>query len=222
MCVKIDPDVDLGWTSSTTVSLLYDEHFIGEATFKNSRVIPDDFNMAWFNLKGIKIWNMHGFKAFIQHIIPRARDGRQLERGAPTVALAIDEKDHKLSVNIRLDTMGFAKALEPTIRRTGDEIKIAFFIRNPTRVGIRFAEAHFVLQKDGCTLAKLQGTFNILPLDDKQEYVLKGCIRTNIDLCGRAVLKGADLDNYGSTWYIHAIRQFEMEVDLDEMIHGEL
>lgn len=200
------------------MSLFYDELFIGEANFKNSYLIPDESNMAYFDLRGIKIWNMHGFKGFIQRIIPRPSDGSQLESRTPTAALEIDKNGHKLSMSIRLDEIGPVKALESTVWRTNDRIKIIFVIQNPTRVGINFGESHFRLQKDGCSLATLQGEFNISLLDHRQEYILEGFMHSDTKLCGRAFLKGVGLEENEDTWYIHAIRQFEMEIDLDEVI----
>ncbi|KAH8131449.1 hypothetical protein LI328DRAFT_126800 [Trichoderma asperelloides] len=57
--------------------------------------------------------------------------------------------------------------------------------------------------------------------DDDEQYVLTGNINPCIRLSGTAVLKGVCLDKNADTWFIHAIRQFEMEINLDEVIYGK-
>ncbi|UKZ59071.1 uncharacterized protein TrAtP1_000389 [Trichoderma atroviride] len=221
VCVKPAPGIDLGWTSSTKVSLLYNELLVGEADLETGNVFLTETNVAFYNLEGFKIWNMHGFKAFIQHVIPRPRDESQLEGRGPAVALKIDDKGHKLAISIRLDMMGFAKTLISTVRRIDDEIEVVFFIQNPTRVGICFGETRFILEKDCRILARLYGKFNIVSDDGMQKFQVKGPICSDTTLFGKAILKGVSADKHSDTWYTPAIRLFEMEVDLDALIEGE-
>lgn len=220
--VKFGPEVDLGWTSSTTVSLLYGSLLVGEAKLDDTYIMPDESNDATLHLEDVEIWNMHGFRNFICHIVPRPRGIFQHKNGGPAVALKMDKRGHQLSMSIRLDTMGFAKALEPTIRRIDDRIEIDFFIENTTKVALLFGEAHFILEEDGCTLANLKGAFNITWYEESQMVRVEGSIPSDTTLSGRAILRGvAAEDGDEDTWYIHAIRLFEMGVDLDSIIYGK-
>ncbi|KAL6910374.1 hypothetical protein GGI43DRAFT_427041 [Trichoderma evansii] len=220
--IEVGSDIDLGWISSTRVSLLYDGTLIGEAELKGSYIIPDEFNMIKLELDDIEIRNMIGFKAFIRRVIPHPRDGSQLEGKTPVALLKTVENGHTLAMVINLDRMGVAEALHPPVRRNHDKIQITFFVRNPTNVFIYFEETRFNLQKDGRILATLEGEFFIRNCGEDDEYVLTGDIDPNIELFGTAVLKGVGLDVKANTWCIHAIREFELEIDLDEIIHGEL
>ncbi|UKZ86130.1 uncharacterized protein TrAFT101_001970 [Trichoderma asperellum] len=217
--IEAGSGIDLGWISSTKVSLLYDGTLIGEASLKDNYIIPNEYNMINLVLQKIEIRNMIAFKALIRHVIPQPRDRCQLEDKAPSAALEILENGHTISMVINLDNMGVAKALDPIVRHIGDKIEITFVVRNPTNVIIFFDKTHFKLQKDGRTLATLEGTFFLIgSTDDDQQYVLTGNLNPYIRLFGTAVLKGVCLDEDADTWFIHAIRQFEMEINLDNVI----
>ncbi|KAM0463588.1 hypothetical protein ACHAO4_000305 [Trichoderma viride] len=219
---EVGSDIDLGWISSTRVSLLYNDTLVGESELKDSYIIPDESNMVNLDLQNIEIQNMIGFKNFIQHVIPQPRDWNLQETGAPVAALEMVDNGHTLAIVINLDNMGVAEAFHSTVRRTNDEIKITFSVRNPTNVQIYFEQTHFNLQQDGHILATLEGDFFIRNLNDAQEeYTLTGEIEPDVELFGTAVLKGVGLDQDADTWYIHAVRQFEMEVNLDEVISSK-
>lgn len=222
MGVKFGPEVDLGWTSSTTVSLHFGSLLIGEVKLDDTYIMLNESNEAILNLGNVQIWNMHGFKLFIERVVPRSRCEYQQRNGSPDIALKMDERGHQLSMSIQLYAMGFAKALEPRVRRIDDRIEIDFFIENTTKVELLFGEAKFILEQDGCILAKLEGVFNITWFEERKEVGVIGSIPSDTTLRGRAVLKGAGLeDEDRESWYIHAIRLFEMEVDLDATIYGE-
>ncbi|KAL9489508.1 hypothetical protein ACSS6W_001785 [Trichoderma asperelloides] len=189
---KVGSSIDLGWISSTRVSLLYNGILIGEARFEDNYIIPDESNMVDFELQEMEIQNMLAFKAFIRHVIPQPRDRCQLKRKGPFAALEIVENGHMLSMAIHLDKMGVAEALDPVVHHA-----------------------------DGRILAILEGEFSIMNADDDEQYVLTGNINPCIRLSGTAVLKGVCLDKNADTWFIHAIRQFEMEINLDEVIYGK-
>jgi hypothetical protein len=212
---KIGPGVDLGWISSTAVSLFYGQVLIGEASIEDKYIIPEDNNIH-IELNDVEIRDMFGFKTFIQHIMPQVKREHPPESGAPAVALEIVENGHKLSMTINLDSLGTIKTTIPTVRRTLDEIEITFSLQNPTAVEIYFGETHFILQRDGVTVARLQGRVDI-DSGCNPECVLKGKIQQGRMLFGKAILKGAGLESKANTWLIHAIRQFEIEVNLDEM-----
>lgn len=220
--IRVDPGLDLGWTSSTTLSLFYGRTLIGEATLKDNCVIPDSWNEVYIEFGDIEIQDMTGFKSFVRHVIPQPRHGLRIPHRTSAVALEIVENGHKLSMAISLDTIGVANALNPTVRLTSDEIQITFRVHNPTNVTIFFQQAEFELQKDGDTLATLQSDLHIQTDHFKEECVLVGEIHVNTtELFGRAVLKGFNLDEMGYSWYIHALRQFEVEINLDELICGD-
>lgn len=223
--MRVDPGVDLGWTSSTMLSLFYGRTLVGRVTLEDDYTIPDLYNEIDAEFYDIEIHDMTAFRSFIRHVIPQPRRGLQLSDRAPAVALELADNGHKLSMAINLDTMGFAKALEPTIHLTGDEITITFRIHNPTKISIDFREAEFVIRKDGQTtghtLAHLIGNFDTRNIfTDK--CVLKGSIYVETkELFGRAVVKGLNLEEAEYSWRIHALRQFEMEINLDDVIHGD-
>lgn len=178
--------------------------------------------MVNIDLQDIEIQNMIGFKTFIQHVIPQPRGWCLWESKAPVAALEMVDNGHTLAMVINLDKIGVAEALHPTVCRTNDKIKITFFVRNPTNVNIDFEETRFNLQRDEHILATLKGEFFIRNINDVEEkYLLTGNIEPYIELFGTAVLKGVGLDEKADTWYIHAIRQFEMEINLEEVIYGD-
>ncbi|KAM0258260.1 hypothetical protein ACHAQJ_003902 [Trichoderma viride] len=217
---RIGPGVDLAFINSTTVSLSYDRALIGEATLEDSYIIPGG-DIIVSKLEDVEIHDMTGFKTFIRHLMPRAKPRYLPEGGAPGVALEIVENGHKLSMAINLDSMGAVRTTMRTVRRTRDEIEITFSVQNPTTVGIYFGNTHFILQRERTTLARLQGHFGIEHEALEREYILKGNIEPNCTLFGSAILKGDSLDEEANTWFIHAIRQFEMEVNLDEAVTSE-
>ncbi|PNP37216.1 hypothetical protein TGAMA5MH_10886 [Trichoderma gamsii] len=220
--VKFSSDVDLGWTSSTTVSLHYGSLLVGEVKLDDTYIKPNESNETTLTLKDFEIWNMHGFKAFIQRVVPRSRGNYQQRNGGPAVSLEMDERGHQLSMSIDLDAMGFAKALEPRVRRNDDKLAIDFFIENTTKVELLFSQAYFILEQNGCTLAKLEGVLNITSWEERKEVGVEGSIPSDTTLYGKAILKGVGVeDEDRHSWYIHAIRLFEMEVDLDAIIYGE-
>lgn len=219
MGVKFSPDVDLGWTSSMTVSLHYGSLLVGEVKFDDTYIKPDKSNETTLDFENVEIWNMHGFKLFIERVVPRSRGEYQQQNGGPAVSLEMDKRGHQLSMSIRLDKMGFAKALEPTVRRIANKIAINFFIENTTKVELLFSDACFILEQDGRTLAELKGVLNIMSWEGRQEVRVIGSIPSDTTLGGRAILKGADVeDEDRDSWYFHAIRLFEMEVNLDAII----
>lgn len=220
--VEFGPEVDLGWTSSTTVSLQYGSLLVGEIKLDDTYIMPNKSDGATLTLKDVEIWNMHGFKCFIQHVVPQSRGGYQQRDGGPAVSLEMDERGHQLSLSVRLEQMGFAKALEPRVRRIDDRIAIDFFIENTTKVELLFGQAYFILEQNDRTLANLKGIFNITRWEKRREVSMEGLISSNTTLRGKAVLKGVDVeDEDRGSWYIHAIQLFEMEVDLDETMYGQ-
>lgn len=222
MDVKFGPEVDLGWTSSTAVSLQYGSLLVGEIKLDDTYIMPNKSHGATLTLKDVEIWNMHGFKCFIQHVVPRSRGEYQQRDGGPAVSLERDERGHQLSLSVGLEQMGFAKALEPRVRRIDDRIEIDFFIENTTTVELLFGQAYFILEQNGHTLANLKSVLNITSYEERKEVSVEGSISSNTTLCGRAVLKGVDVeDEDRDSWYIHAIQLFEMEVDLDEIMYGQ-
>lgn len=124
---KVGSSIDLGWISSTRVSLLYNGILIGEASLEDNYIIPDESNMVDFELQELEIQNMLAFKAFIRHVIPQPRDRCQLKRKGPFAALEIVENGHMLSMAIHLDKMGVAEALDPVVHHAGNKIEITFF-----------------------------------------------------------------------------------------------
>lgn len=219
--LDVGSDIGLGWTSSTRVSLFYNDMLIGESELKDTYTIPDASDLVNIDLQTIEIQNMIGFKAFIQHVIPQPRDWNLQESKAPVAALEMIDNGHTLDVAINLAKMGVAEAFRPNIHRTNDEIKITFFVRNPTNVQIDFEHTYFSLEQDGYILATLEGDFFIRNSNAEEEYSLTGAIEPDVKLSGTAVLKGSGLDQDADTWYIHAVRQFEMEVNLDEVIYSK-
>lgn len=222
MGVKFGPEVDLGWTSSTTVSLHFGSLLVGEVKLDDTYIMPNKSNKAILSLGNVEIWDMHGFKSFIERVVPRSRDKYHQSNGGPAVALNMDKRGHQLSMSIKLDAMGFAKAFELRVHRIADKIVIDFFIENTTKVELSFSRAHFILEQEGCTLAKLEGVFNITSWEERKEVDVEGSISSDTTLRGKAVLKGSGVeDEDRHSWYIHAIQLFEMEVDLDAIIYGE-
>ncbi|KAK1245292.1 hypothetical protein MKX08_004921 [Trichoderma sp. CBMAI-0020] len=220
--VQFGPEVDLGWTSSTTVTLHFGPLLVGEVKLDDTYIKPYKSNVAMVTLGNVEICNMHGFRSFIGRVIPRSRGKYQQQNGGPAVTLEMDERGHQLSMSIQLCAMGFAKAIEPRVRRIDDNIEINFFIENTTKVGLLFGEAHFILEQDSYTLAKLESAFNISWLEERKEVDVIGSTSSDTTLRGKAVLKGVDVDNeVRDSWYIHAIQLFEMDVDLDAIIYGE-
>lgn len=219
MDVKFSAEVDLGWTSSTKVSLKYGSLLVAEVNLDDTYIMPDRSNEATLTLGDVEIWNMHGLRSFIERVVPRSRDKYQQRNGAPEVALEMDERGHQLSMSISLDEMGFVKALEPTVHRFANKIEVRYILENTTKVELLFSQAIFILEQDGCTLARLEGVLNITSEEERQEFNVIGPIPSDTTLCGKALLKGVsviDEDRY--SWYIHAIRLFEVEVDLDAII----
>jgi hypothetical protein len=223
--LRFDPDADLGWTSFTTLSLFYGQILIGKITLEDSHTIPDSWDKIFLEFDDIEIQNMNAFRSFIRHVIPQPRHGLELPDRAPAVALEIIESGHRLAMAMNLDNMGFAKALEPTIHLTGEEITITFRIHNPNKISIDFQQAEFRIQKDGQalghTLAYLYGDLCTRKSHSTDGCVLKGSILVKrTELSGKAILKGYNLEGDYS-WRIHALLLFEMEIDLDTIIYGD-
>ncbi|PON25955.1 hypothetical protein TGAM01_v205392 [Trichoderma gamsii] len=148
--IKFGPDVDLGWTSSTTVSLHYGSLLVGEVKFNDTYIKPNESNETTLTLTKFEIW------------------------------------------------------------------------KNSTKVELLFSQAYFILEQNGCTLAKLGGVLNITSWEERKEVGVEGSIPSDTTLNGKAILKGVGVeDEDRHSWYIHAIRLFEMEVDLDAIIYGE-
>ncbi|RFU80964.1 hypothetical protein TARUN_1249 [Trichoderma arundinaceum] len=213
----IGPEVDISWTSSATVSLFYGQSLIGEVALKDTFIVPERSALCIEDMR-FEISDMIGLKTLFRDVMSTVKGPQQRGNGSPAAALEVVENGHKLLVSIDLNGVGSLKSSAPIVKLAGTEIEISFSIMSPNVVEIYFGQAHFELMKNGIELAKLTGELGIDI--GSNEYVLKGEILSKSDLSGRAILKGVNLDDDTNTWFFHAIRQFEMEVDLDKMLVG--
>ncbi|KAL7944422.1 hypothetical protein V8C42DRAFT_346170 [Trichoderma barbatum] len=160
---------------------------------------------------------MTAFKKFVRGIMPKPKDSYQPKGDKLTAKLEVVENGHRLAMAIDLCGIGRLKATVLAVQRTRKTIEITFSISNPTSVEFYFHMAEFTLEKGGNLLASLVGEFDIEAEESK--CVLKGDVADYRRLFGKAILSGRSPDaEFKNTWFLHAIRDFEIEVNLDEMV----
>lgn len=230
VCVNTGPGVDVGWINSATVFLFYGPYLIGEMvledTFINTEISND---VLVLEMEAFEIQDMTAFKSFVRGIMPKPRNGCPPDKTALIGKLEVVEKGHRLTLAIDLCGIGGLTTDDPKVLVTGDLIEITFSMTNATPVEIYIENAEFHLEKDGAYLATLSGRFYIEV--DKRGYHLKGQIQPGVrkKLFGNAVLTGcrvkpdaSGLDGNEKTWLTHALREFKIDVNLDEMFVCQL
>ncbi|KAL7937489.1 hypothetical protein V8C35DRAFT_331234 [Trichoderma chlorosporum] len=213
----VDAEVDIGWISNVTVSLVHRRCLIGEMALRDMHIIPNEENEAKIKLEGFQIQNMNKFKAFTESVMPAIKIKRQKRGQSPTMAiLETSNYGHDLYITIDMSDMPRASILKPTITLSNRVVRIDFMTSSSNPVDLSFGSCRFVLKKDKTVLAFLDGYFEIQP--DKSEFVIEGdSMAPSTEFSGTATLKGIATDENNSSWLAHAIRLFKMEVDLDKI-----
>ncbi|KAL6809047.1 hypothetical protein GGI42DRAFT_350531 [Trichoderma sp. SZMC 28013] len=217
----IDPELDIGWVSLVTVSLLHQRRRIGEKTLYDMHIIPNEKNDVTIKLEGFQIQSMVRFKDFALKLMPKLKANRQKSKQAPVMAqLDTDDNGHELFISIDLGHMLETSILNPTVQLIDKRIRIGFQISSSNPVDLTFGWCRFQLKKDKTVLAFLDGHFDIQP--DKCEIVMEGVLEiTDPVFSGKAVLKGVKTYDNSKSWLALAIQAFEMEVNLNKIVVGE-
>ncbi|OPB42418.1 hypothetical protein A0O28_0035350 [Trichoderma guizhouense] len=218
--VSIEPEVDIGWISSIAASIYYGGTLIGEITQEDEFVLSEELDNTYdIVLKDFEIQDMIAFKTLIRNTMPNTKDRRQPRNIRPLARLRTAEKGHKLEVAINLHGTGSIEIGAHAVRLTGDSIEITFFMSNSPHVEFFFGETVFVLERDGETLAYLDSNLLLEAAGgDPVNYYFRGKLPSYAKLFGKAKLRGSSVKGEEKTWFIHAIREFEFEVDLDQVI----
>ncbi|KAL7963587.1 hypothetical protein V8C34DRAFT_300094 [Trichoderma compactum] len=218
--VSIGPESDIGWISSIKASIFSGNSLIGEITQQDTFVLSPEHDDSYdIVLKNFEIQDMMAFKKLIQNTMPNAKDRCQPEYERPTAYLKITEKGHRLEVFINLDGTGSLETSTPIVQLCDDSIEINFSISNNTHMEFIFGQTDFMLEEDGKPLAYLNSHLHIEANDgDPVNYTFQGKVFSKNELCGKAKLRGYNVKDNENTWFIHAIREFEIEVDLDKML----
>ncbi|KAL7912797.1 hypothetical protein GGI35DRAFT_491228 [Trichoderma velutinum] len=214
----IDPELDIGWISHATISLFYRRRFIGEKALRDMHIIPDEDNEAKIMLEGFEIRNMIGFRAFIQRLMPETKINRQGKgQSLITAELENDENGHELSIAIDMSTMLNDSILRPTIKLVDGRVKVSFTTSSSNPVDMPFGWCQFILKKGKTILAFLNGHFDIQP--DTCDIIMEGdSMATKAAFSGMGILKGFKTYDNNNTWLAHAIRLFEIDVNLDKLV----
>ncbi|KAL6832447.1 hypothetical protein V8C40DRAFT_262340 [Trichoderma camerunense] len=217
---SIGPEFDIGWISSLTASIYYGDTLIGKITQEDEFVLSDELDDTYdIVLKDFEIQDMIAFRTLIQNTMPNTRDKCQPADKCPTAFLQITEKGHKLEMRINLDGTGSLETSTPMVRKFDDSIVINFLISNHPHMEFIFGKTTFMLEKDGEFLAFLDSHLHIQANDGGPlNYSFKGKLPSEDKLCGKAKLRGCSVKGEEKTWFIHAIREFELEVDLDQVV----
>ncbi|KAL7781990.1 hypothetical protein V8C43DRAFT_327536 [Trichoderma afarasin] len=211
----IDPELDIGWISNVTVSLFYRRRLIGEKTRRKTYIIPDENNKEYIHFQGVKIRNVIGLKAFVQHLMPKSGIIRQREgQKFITAVVDKDENGHNLSVAIDLNDISSVTISKVDCQVADQAVTLTFRVSSSSPVDLPFGYCEFSLKKDETLLASLEGQFDISP--QYRDITLKGkCEATTVKLAGTAVLKGVLAFDHVGSWIDRALQLFEVEVDLD-------
>ncbi|KAL6826901.1 hypothetical protein J3E69DRAFT_380233 [Trichoderma sp. SZMC 28015] len=220
VAIKIGQGVDIGWISSVTVTLFYGRSLIGEMTLENEIFNISKYeDILYLEMGEFEIEDMIAFKNFVRDIMPKPIQKGQPDEGKPTAKLELIEKGHKLTMTIDLRGIGCFETTAPLARVTGTSIEITFTVFNTAAVAFFFEEVKFSLRKDQNILALVSGEFNIDANGERgNRCVLKGRIFARSQLHGKATLTASELEDHNNSWFVHAIRELEIEVDLDQVI----
>lgn len=171
-------------------------------------------------MEEFEIQDMTAFKSFVRDIMPKPWNGCRLDKTALTGKLEVVDKGHSLTIAIDLCGIGGLETTELSVALSGHILKINFSMTNAATVEIYFDEAEFRLQKNGVDLAILAGDFNIET--GETTYELEGEIDSfsRKELFGNATLAGYHLkaNDLKKTWLIHALREFKIDVNLDQTV----
>ncbi|KAL7795232.1 hypothetical protein V8C37DRAFT_47959 [Trichoderma ceciliae] len=187
----------------------------------NTRLIPDDddcVRIEWHDNTEFKIKNMKAFKSFNQDIMPTMNVNIHQNNGeSAAVALSITTDGHELMMSMNLRRMERLRATVKPTNLTGESMNLVVMISNPGPVKPSLGWSHFNLKQGGKIIGELQGDFVVAP--GENQLVLHGDIDKNREdkLSGMAILKGKRGDDE-ETWEDDAVRLFELEVNLDEMV----
>ncbi|KAL7944421.1 hypothetical protein V8C42DRAFT_358536 [Trichoderma barbatum] len=214
----IDPEVDIGWISDMTISLVYGRRLIGEKVLRDTHIIPDETNKVELMLEGFEIRNMIRFKTFIENAMPETKVTTQKNRRSSIMAtLETDDNGHELSIIMDMASMSKTTILHPKIHIVDGKVRISFTTSSSNPVDLPFGWCQFLLKKDKKILAFLDGHFDIQP--DKCEILMEGdAMVPNADFSGTGILKGFKTYDNSTSWLAHAIRSFEIEVNLDKTV----
>lgn len=213
--IKVDESLDdIDWTSHVTVSLYYRPRLIGEVTLRDTYFIPDASGKASIKLERFDIRNMVGFKNFMQHLLPNEVDIEiETANGLTVTGRSVDEA-HELSLNIELSGISKASVKDFYFRLVERTVIIEFNFSSPSPVVLDFGDCEFSLERGGEVLARLDGYFRI-GLEDPEVLLQGDAIAADTRFSGFGTLRGVKALEESNTWVAHAIRSFEMSVDLD-------
>ena len=206
---------DLDWTSHLTVSLSYQPRLIGEATLRDTYFIPDNENKVSIKFERVDIRNMVGFKAFIQHLLPNDIDHEVGNKMGLTIAGRGVDEAHELSLDIELSGISKTSVEDFTIRMVEKTVILDFNISSSSPVRLDFGNCVFSLEQGGETLLFLEGYFRIEP-NEAVIALMGDAMYADARYCGLAKLKGVRVLERSKTWLAHAIRSFEVIVDLNK------
>ncbi|KAL5084358.1 hypothetical protein Trisim1_012067 [Trichoderma cf. simile WF8] len=221
------PGVDVGWVSSATVFLFYDQTLIGEVTLKDTIINTElSDEVLVLDMEEFEIQDMIAFKSFIRDIMPKPQNKCQSDKNALIGKVEVIEKGHKLTMAIDLYGIGGLTMTKSEVMLIDDDlIQINFDFTNATSVEIFFGKAEFRLQKDLRLFLCLSGRFDIeahettsITLEGKLDPYSRRQLSGNAVLTGhRLIPDGYSSRSYDKTWLIHALREFKIEVDLDRV-----
>ncbi|TFB04662.1 hypothetical protein CCMA1212_002988 [Trichoderma ghanense] len=211
-----DELLDLDWTSHVTVTLSYQTRVIGEQTLRDTVLFPDSEKRVVIKLHGFNISNMVGFKGFIQRLLPNDIDTELDDMNANQLAIADSNVDegHDLSPGINLSVLSKASVIESFVHAYDvTEIGWGFIFYSSDQAEFDFGSCEFVLKKGETRLALLYGSLRIMP--GKTHVLLRGhSVAALTEFLGMATLKGVRTVENNNTWLAHAIRSFEIQVDM--------
>lgn len=179
--------------------------------------IKTRWDEGWEPGRRMNISNMRQFRSFLQGIMPKKGVNGQLDNQIRNTAdLSVDQDGHTLLMSIDLSYMARMTATVVSLIIDGSDINITVEIRNMSSLELFFNESAFVLKKGQQIIGKLEGDLNIVP--GTFEVQFDGQISCGVS--GMATLKGDLCDVYQGgepSWRQHAIKLFEVEVNLDNV-----
>ncbi|KAL7912799.1 hypothetical protein GGI35DRAFT_476630 [Trichoderma velutinum] len=219
----ICPGFEIGWVSQVTMRLYHSYILVGETTFPHKAIIPNSDDVVEINWEEIKesemhIKNMMGWKYFFEGFMPKVGASHEPNKEeSPTAGLGVSPSGHQLIISIDLAKMMRMTVVVKRLILSGDVLKIVININNQSPLMLDFdGDCNFVLEQEGEDIGYMKGKLEIA--DNRATFVFRG--RYNGRASGMATLKG---DRFYSSdkkdsWLQYALRLFEVEIDLDEIV----
>ncbi|KAL7937492.1 hypothetical protein V8C35DRAFT_181895 [Trichoderma chlorosporum] len=219
----VRPGFEIGWVTALKICLYFGSTLVAEGLRPNTLVIPDSDNRVSSDDVDemeveMRLLSMSGLKSFFEIYMPKVGANHQpIKQKQVTAALKVSPDGQQLTMSIDMANIRRLRPVLKSIKLSGKKLTIHFITENSVPFNMVFSgDCEFVLEQGQRHMAYFDMCEFFLD-HDTGNHVIEGRIETRPS--GMATLKGFNYKNVNSAiWLCYALRLFEMEVNLDEIV----